>query len=91
LPVRDFECFRFGFGIMYSRLSVQFGFQFLKRGPPNVNLLFAAGTVAKVQVRAALGAKAPTLFSAQSSHRQSQLYLFAREIVYVNDPILIEA
>ena len=76
---------------MYSWLSVQFGFQFLKCGPTHVNLLFAASTLAKVQVCAALGAKTATLVSAQSSHRQSQLYLFAREIVYVNDPILIEA
>src|SRR5262249_52952975 len=90
LPVLDFECLRLGFGITYSSLSTEFGFQFLERRPTLVHLSSRASALALVQVSSAVWTKPSALFSAQSGHRQRKLYLLPSGVVDVDHIVLIK-
>src|ERR1043165_8619921 len=83
LAVRVFECRRLGFG-MVMRPAVLSLFQLFERCQPRVLPHRRAIARPRIQVRAALRAKAFAILAAERLHRQREIKLLAHQLAEIN-------
>src|SRR5690242_3451098 len=88
--VRFWECLRFGFGIVLPSRCRLLQFQFAERGPAIVRRWHMAIARGLVPVLAANGADTFAGFAAHPLHRQSEHYLFAKDVLQFQAAALIK-